>query len=226
MDFYLLLGVQREATAADIKRAYKRLARKYHPDINPGDQLAEQQFRRIAEAYETLIDPDRRRRYDVTGVDVPESDRVTFGFEGFDFSVSVSGDSAPTFGDLFGDVPRSHQRLDANLLRDLLAQVPDVTGQGLVRVLLGTPLLSMREAAGDDMKQRQAGAIGQRKQGEAPERSIGVGRQIQGSDDVEQARRRACGDVARPSTLRGGLVQRDESQVLRHVSAPLPAMVA
>ena len=76
MDFYLLLGVQREASDADIKRAYKRLARKYHPDINPGDQLAEQQFRRIAEAYETLIDPDRRRRYDVTGAEVPDAERV------------------------------------------------------------------------------------------------------------------------------------------------------
>lgn len=106
MDFYLLLGVQREATVADIKRAYKRLARKYHPDINPGDQLAEQQFRQIAEAYETLIDPDRRRRYDTTGMEPPDVGGVTFGFEGFDFSISVSGDAAPTFGDLFGDLLR------------------------------------------------------------------------------------------------------------------------
>jgi len=104
MDFYLLLGVEREATAADIKRAYKRLARKYHPDINPGDHLAEQQFRQIAEAYETLIDPDRRQRYDVGGT--VAVDAIAFGFEGFDFSNRVSGDSAPTFGDLFADVFR------------------------------------------------------------------------------------------------------------------------
>lgn len=105
MDFYLLLGVEREATAADIKRAYKRLARRFHPDINPGDQLAAQQFRRIVEAYETLVDPERRRRYDTGARDgSAASDRVTFGFEGFDFSISVTGDAAPTFGDLFGDV--------------------------------------------------------------------------------------------------------------------------
>ena len=67
MDFYIVLGLERAASVGDIKRAYKRLARRYHPDINPGDRLAEAQFRQIAEAYETLIDPDRRRRYDSTG---------------------------------------------------------------------------------------------------------------------------------------------------------------
>lgn len=106
MDFYVLLGVQREATEADIKRAYRRLARKYHPDINPGDRVAEQQFRQIAEAYETLVDPDRRRRYDTVGVQVVSAETVTFGFEGFDFSMHVSGDAAPTFGDLFAEVFR------------------------------------------------------------------------------------------------------------------------
>ena len=103
MDFYLLLGVEREATVADIKRAYKRLARKYHPDINPGDRVAEQHFRQIAEAYETLVDPARRQRYDTAGHTMTV-DAVAFGFEGFDFSVRVSGDAAPTFGDLFADV--------------------------------------------------------------------------------------------------------------------------
>jgi len=104
MDFYLLLGVEREATVADIKRAYKRLARKYHPDINPGDRVAEEQFRQIAEAYETLIDPDRRHRYDRVGGSVVTLETASFGFEGFDFSVRVSGQAAPTFGDLFADV--------------------------------------------------------------------------------------------------------------------------
>jgi molecular chaperone DnaJ len=104
MDFYVLLGVEREATVADIKRAYKRLARKYHPDINPGDRIAEQHFKQIAEAYETLIDPARRQRYDTGGNASATAGAVAFGFEGFDFSVRVSGESAPTFGDLFADV--------------------------------------------------------------------------------------------------------------------------
>jgi molecular chaperone DnaJ len=103
MDFYILLGVERGATTGDIKRAYKRLARRYHPDINPGDRTAEQRFRQIAEAYETLIDPERRHRYDSGGA-APGSGAAPFGFDGFDFSISVQGASAPTFGDLFADV--------------------------------------------------------------------------------------------------------------------------
>src|SRR5258705_2385770 len=104
MDFYIVLGLERAASVGDIKRAYKRLARRYHPDINPGDRLAAAQFRQIAEAYETLIDPDRRRRYDVTGSPTVPPEPSPFGFEGFDFSVSVSGSAASTFGDLFADV--------------------------------------------------------------------------------------------------------------------------
>ncbi len=102
MDFYILLGLERKATLNEIKRAYRRLARKYHPDINPGDRLAATEFRQIAEAYETLSDPERRRRYDTAGPGTTET--ATFGFEGFDFSVSVSGPSAPTFGDLFAGI--------------------------------------------------------------------------------------------------------------------------
>lgn len=104
MDFYIVLGVTRGASLNEIKRAYRRLARRYHPDINPGDRMAAAQFRQISEAYETLSDPDRRRRYDVHGPAQAVGDAQTFGFEGFDFSVSVEGAAAPTFGDLFAEV--------------------------------------------------------------------------------------------------------------------------
>src|SRR5690242_7595631 len=106
MDLYILLGLERDASEGDIKRAYKRLARRFHPDINPGDAMAAAQFRQISEAYETLIDPDRRRRYDLTGRSpaAAAAGSATFGFDGFDFSVRVSGDAASTFGDLFADV--------------------------------------------------------------------------------------------------------------------------
>src|SRR6202030_2406516 len=100
MDFYVILGLERGATLGDIKRAYKRLARKYHPDINPGDRMAAAQFRQIAGAYEKLCDAERRRRYDVTGSPAQTASGPTVGFEGFDFTVSVGGNEASTFGEL------------------------------------------------------------------------------------------------------------------------------
>jgi molecular chaperone DnaJ len=110
MDFYITLGLRPGATTGDIKRAYRRLARRYHPNINPGDQIAATRFQQIVDAYETLIDPDRRRRYD-TGEAAPPAPAAaaatTFEFEGFDFSVTADGSTASTFGDLFADVIRA-----------------------------------------------------------------------------------------------------------------------
>jgi len=103
MDLYVILGLGHEASDAEIKRAYRRLARRFHPDINPGDRTAEARFRQILEAYETLIDPERRHRYD-SGHQSPERDeRRTSGFEGFDFSTR-GADYSGTFGDLVAEV--------------------------------------------------------------------------------------------------------------------------
>jgi len=102
MDLYVILGLAHGASDTEIKRAYRRLARRFHPDINPGDHAAEVRFRQILDAYETLIDPARRSRYD--SGQVAESDpRRPSGFEGFDFSARGVDHSA-TFGDLFAEV--------------------------------------------------------------------------------------------------------------------------
>ncbi|MBI4885891.1 MAG: J domain-containing protein [Acidobacteria bacterium] len=107
MDLYVVLGLAHGASELDIKRAYRRLARRYHPDINPGDRTAAARFRQIVEAYETLVDPQRRSRYD-SGLDVEDGGgRRASGFEGFDFSMRGVDHSA-TFGDLFADVLAAH----------------------------------------------------------------------------------------------------------------------
>ena len=103
MDLYIVLGLSHGATESDIKRAYRRLARRFHPDVNPGDHTAEVHFRQIVEAYETLMDPQRRSRYDSGLVTDTEDARRTSGFEGFDFSTHGVDHSA-TFGDLFAEV--------------------------------------------------------------------------------------------------------------------------
>ena len=110
MDFYIVLGVDRGAPAGEIKRAYKRLARRLHPDINPGDREAAARFQQVLDAYETLMDPDRRRRYDagqLSGADA-DDESETFGFAGFDFSSRVYAERTTTFGDLFEEVLSRH----------------------------------------------------------------------------------------------------------------------
>jgi molecular chaperone DnaJ len=103
MDLFVVLGLRHGASEGDIKRAYRRLARRYHPDINPGDRESADRFRLILEAYETLTDPDRRSRYEA-GVPAPETPQVqSTGFEGFDFS-NRAVDYSATFGDLFAEV--------------------------------------------------------------------------------------------------------------------------
>jgi len=67
-DYYVLLGVEKSASKAEIRRAFRKLARKYHPDINPGDNVAAVRYQRIYEAFEVLADPDRREHYDRVGV--------------------------------------------------------------------------------------------------------------------------------------------------------------
>jgi len=109
-DFYDVLGVKRDASESDIKKAYRRLARKHHPDVNPGDTASEEKFKEISEAYEVLTDPEKKKNYDRFGHAGPGPQ----GFEGFGGGAGgapgggnfrwSSADGTFDFSDLFGDL--------------------------------------------------------------------------------------------------------------------------
>jgi hypothetical protein len=107
MDLYVVLGVRQDASESEIKRAYRRLARRFHPDINPGDHAAAEHFQQVVEAYETLIDRERRVRYDSGEATAAPAEARRGGFEGFDFS-SRGPDYSATFGDLVAEVLIEH----------------------------------------------------------------------------------------------------------------------
>ena len=101
-DYYELLGISRSASADEIKKAYRRLAMKLHPDKNPGDKEAEAQFKELSEAYEVLSDANRRQKYDQYG---HEGVKSAFGPGGFDFSrdFTHASDVQDILGSLFGE---------------------------------------------------------------------------------------------------------------------------
>lgn len=97
-DYYKILGVERSATADEIKRAYKKVAIKYHPDRNPGDKEAEEKFKQAAEAYDVLRDPDKRARYDQFGA---AGVNGAGGFGGFSADSMDINDIFRHFSDIF-----------------------------------------------------------------------------------------------------------------------------
>ncbi len=110
-DYYKILGVERNATASEIKKAYRKLARKYHPDLNPGDKAAEARFKQIQEAYSVLSDPKKRSQYDqfgFVGEGMPGGSERAYssGFEGFDFSDYGTSSFSDFFESLFGSGAR------------------------------------------------------------------------------------------------------------------------
>ena len=98
-DYYEVLGVSKSASDSELKSAYRKLAKKYHPDMNPGDKEAEAKFKEASEAYSVLSDPDKRRQYDQFGHAAFDGG-AGGGAGGFDFNGMDMGD---IFGDIFGD---------------------------------------------------------------------------------------------------------------------------
>ena len=124
-DYYEVLGVDRNATQDEIKKTYRKLALKYHPDRNAGDKDAEEKFKEATEAYKVLKNPEQRQRYDRYGHAGMRDTGHGFGFQGFSFEDALSAFMRDFggFGDIFGGRSRasnqgSHLRINIELERD------------------------------------------------------------------------------------------------------------
>lgn len=121
-DYYKILGVPKTADEKEIKAAYRKLARKYHPDVNPGDKSAEEKFKEISEAYEVLSDPHKRSQYDRFGEQWKQASQAGFGWDGaspfgrageaqgFEFDFGGFGGLSDLFESLFGGQKGRTQR--------------------------------------------------------------------------------------------------------------------
>ena len=102
-DYYEVLGVQKGASDDEIKKSFKKMARKYHPDLHPDDKECEEKFKELNQAYEVLSDPEKRQRYDQFGHAGVDPNYGGGGFSG-GFSGGGFGDVGDIFEDLFGGV--------------------------------------------------------------------------------------------------------------------------
>ncbi len=107
-DYYQVLGIAKKANEKDIKQAFRKLARKHHPDVNPGDRGAEEKFKEINEAHEVLSDPDKRRKYDQLGANWKQYEQqgrpgpgAPGGFGGGGFNVEFEHGGGAAFSDFF-----------------------------------------------------------------------------------------------------------------------------
>jgi len=166
-DYYELLGVPRKAAQKEIRQAYRRLARKYHPDLNPGDKASEEKFKQVQEAYDVLSDAKKRQAYDQFGFDaehrgpMPPPDAggdVQFDFGGFDFG----GSGGTNFRDLFSQFFRGGggaAAMEAEPGSDLEYQI-EISFWEAMRGAVKTLTIAHLEACGEC---KGSGAVGSPK---------------------------------------------------------------
>ncbi|MBK4764763.1 MAG: molecular chaperone DnaJ [Pantoea sp. Brub] len=143
-DYYQILGIAKSANEREIKKAYKRLAMKFHPDRNPGDKLAESKFKEVKEAYEVLIDTNKRASYD------------QYGHAAFENSTnSNSADFSDIFGDVFGDIfgnNRQRTSRGADLRYNIELTLEEVV-KGITKEIYIPTLVECKICKGQGIKQ-------------------------------------------------------------------------
>ena len=155
-DYYDILGVKRDASVDELKKAFRKAARKYHPDVNPGDKAAESKFKEVTEAYTVLSDPEKKKTYDQVGHDAfssggagPRPGGGGFGGAGFNFEDLFrqagasrgggrggSGGFGDVFGDLFGGGGGAHSDAGEDLRAELTVDLKDVIHGSVVSMTI------------------------------------------------------------------------------------------
>jgi molecular chaperone DnaJ len=180
-DHYETLGVSRDASQEDVKRAYRQLARRYHPDANREDPEAEERFKAITRAYEVLSDPEKRRRYDMFG-----DERAAAGFGGFGGFGGFSDIFDAFLGGMAGTARRGGSTRGADVLAEVTLTLEEAAA-GAEREVELTTLTTCADCGG-------SGAA----PGTAPARCTECG----GAGEVRQVRRTMLGNVMTATTCR------------------------
>lgn len=185
-DYYEILGVSRDASQEEIKRAYRRLARQHHPDANPGDAATAERFKEITRAYEVLSDPEKRQRYDLFG-----DERAGAGAAGFADFGGISDLFATFFGGMGGTSTRRGPTRGADILAEVELTLEDAA-QGVERDVEIDSLAECPECAGS---------------GAAPGTFPSTCPDCGGTGEMRTARRTMLGNIITASTCarcRGG----------------------
>jgi molecular chaperone DnaJ len=126
MDYYSVLGVSKGASESEIKKAYKKLAMKYHPDRNQGDTSAEAKFKEVSEAYQVLSSPEKRSRYDNMGHEAFSNHSSSSGSSGFGSHEDIFSSFGDIFGDIFGSSSGPQKRRGSDIRYDISITLEEV----------------------------------------------------------------------------------------------------
>jgi curved DNA-binding protein CbpA len=210
-DLYKLLGLPREASQDDIRKAHRKLVREYHPDANPDDRSAEERFKQIQHAYEVLSNPEKRREYDRR---LHTTSRGGSGRPRARGGGRTRGETTPTvdlsdllnkLADLSSDRSSAHKEGSSQLRGEEIARVANLLGVDVSRIseLLGRDITRLSKLVGENLKMNAKVTFGGTRSGGDPVTD----------EDVSSRERSGMGDWPREKRVKGPRAQRKEKKV-------------